>query len=62
MAVEFISNTDMEVVQREADFPNSRTPSGGAEPSGRQGVEDSAGPLRLDDSSTLILPDTQETG
>ena len=35
MADEFISNTDMEVVHREADFPDSRTPSRGTEPSGQ---------------------------
>ena len=34
MADEFISNTDMEMVHREADFPNCRTPSRGTEPSG----------------------------
>ena len=62
MANEFISNTDMEVMHREADFPNSRTPFRDTEPSGRRGVEDSLGLLQLDDSSTSILPDRQETG
>ena len=62
MADEFISNTDMEVVHREVDFPNSRTPSRGTEPSGRRGVKDNLRPLRLDDSSTSILQDIQETG
>ena len=62
MANESLSHTDMEVVYRSENIPNSRAPSRDNESSSRQGVKDSERPLRLDDPSTSICTDREEDG
>ena len=62
MANESLSNTDMEMVLRTSDIPDSRAPPRINESGSRPGIKDSEGPLRLDATPTTVFADRGEDG
>ena len=57
---ECIGNRSMEMVHRETDFPGSRAPTRSEQSHCRHRVQNGEGQVRLDDSSSSVLPDQQE--
>ena len=57
---ECTGNGSMEMVHRETDLPDSRTPTRSEQPHCRHRVQNCEGQVRLDDSSSSVLADQQE--